>query len=178
MAKRRAPAVTPARTPSKKMRRRGALDTVEAAVLCGVLVFVLGGYWDVAWHLAVGRETFWSPPHLVLYSGILLILATCAYAFARAWRASRKVPGAGPFIAAVGAALSLAAAPLDDVWHRLYGLDVTILSPPHVLLVAGMAIATFGALAGFALRANRRDPARLDALWRSTGGRWTGGGDE
>src|ERR671932_2560677 len=149
MSKRRTPAPAAART--RGVRRRRALETGEAAVLFGVLVFLLGGYWDVGWHIPVGRETFWSPPHLLLYSGIVLILATCAYAFVRAWRAGRKVPGPGPFIAAIGAALALASAPIDDLWHRLYGLDVTILSPPHVMLIAGMAVAAFGALAGFAL---------------------------
>src|SRR5438034_5050786 len=110
MAKRRAPAVAVAQPP--KARRRSALDTPEAVILFGVLVFLMGGYWDVAWHIAIGRETFGSPPHLVLYGGILLILATCAHAFLRARRMGRKVPGPGPFIAALGAALSLASAPI------------------------------------------------------------------
>ena len=61
-------------------------------------------------------------------------------------------------IAATGGLLALASGPLDDLWHRLYGLDVTILSPPHVLLVTGVAIAAYGALAGFTARVVARRP--------------------
>ena len=68
-------------------------------------------------------------------------------------------------IAATGGLLALAAGPLDDLWHRLYGLDVTILSPPHVLLVTGVAIAAYGALAGFTARVVAAAPARGASLW-------------
>ncbi len=163
---------------AQRARSSGALARPEATIALGALVFLLGGYWDVAWHIEIGRDTFWSPPHLVLYSGILLILAACAYAFAAASRlgsAGRRAwPGPGPVIAALGAALALASAPIDDTWHRLFGLDVTLWSPPHLMLIGGMAIAAFGAVAGFASLASRRDPARLAALWRSTAARWTG----
>ncbi|MGH2352950.1 MAG: hypothetical protein ACRDJN_15175, partial [Chloroflexota bacterium] len=136
-----------------------------------MLLFLLGGYWDVAWHIEVGRDTFWSPPHLLLYGGILTVLGACAAAFTTAWRRGRRLPGPGATIAAIGAALALASAPIDDLWHRLYGLDVTIWSPPHIMLIAGMVIAAYGALAGFSFQANRRTPDRLAALWRST---WAG----
>jgi|GEM_PF-536420 len=163
---------------AQRARRSGALARPEATVALGALVFLLGGSWDIAWHIEIGRDTFWSPPHLVLYSGILLILASCAYAFAAARRlagANRRAwPGPGPVIAALGAALALASAPIDDTWHRLFGLDVTLWSPPHLMLIGGMAIAAFGAVAGFAWLASRRDPAQLATLWRSTAARWTG----
>ena len=68
-------------------------------------------------------------------------------------------------IAATGGLLALASGPLDDLWHRLYGLDVTILSPPHVLLVTGVAIAAYGALAGFTARVVAAAPARGASLW-------------
>ena len=39
----------------------------------------------------------------------------------------------------------LTSAPFDDWWHNAYGLDVTILSPPHTLLGLGMLFLQFGA---------------------------------
>ena len=69
----------------------------------------------------------------------------------------------------VGAGMSLASAPIDDTWHRLYGLDVTVWSPPHIMLVAGMVIAPFGALIGLTLETNRRLPTRLRRMWHDTG---------
>src|SRR5262249_53049150 len=45
-------------------------------------------------------------------------------------------------LAACGIALTVLAAPIDDLWHRLFGLDVTLWSPPHMLGLLGVAINT------------------------------------
>src|SRR2546425_523832 len=50
-------------------------------------------------------------------------------------------------VAAVNAHAALAgrlAAPIDDLWHRLFGLDVTFWSPPHLLGLLAAAINTLG----------------------------------
>ena len=44
-----------------------------------------------------------------------------------------------------GAIAMLTSAPFDDWWHNAYGLDVTILSPPHTLLAMGMICLQLGA---------------------------------
>ena len=157
-------------------------------IVVGSAVFLLGGYWDVSWHIIIGRDTFWSPPHLVLYAGIVAILAACASAIAQAAAAARgrgpALPGPlvtlplglrlppGTLVTLVGAGMSLASAPIDDTWHRLYGLDVTVWSPPHIMLIAGMVIAPFGALIGLGLETNDQLPARLQRLWHGTGKLW------
>src|SRR5262249_33101439 len=43
----------------------------------------------------------------------------------------------GFHLAAWGGALIVLAAPVDDLWHRLFGLDVTLWSPPHLLGIFG-----------------------------------------
>ena len=40
----------------------------------------------------------------------------------------------------------LTSAPFDDWWHNAYGLDVKILSPPHVMLAAGIGAIQCGAM--------------------------------
>ena len=40
----------------------------------------------------------------------------------------------------------LASAPFDDWWHDAYGLDVRIVSPPHIVLGLGMMGIVLGAL--------------------------------
>lgn len=112
----------------------------------------LGGiYWDVTWHAVVGRESFWIPPHLFVYSGVgaLLFAALGGSRWpggARARCAPRSRVGAGFAVAVLGPALQIAAAPLDDMWHRSYGLDVTIWSPPHLMGIAGGMVAIYGLL--------------------------------
>ena len=50
------------RGPAGARRRAAGGAGLESAILAGVLLFLLGGFWDVAWHIEVGRDTFWSPP--------------------------------------------------------------------------------------------------------------------
>ena len=49
-------------------------------------------------------------------------------------------------MAACGA-FSLVAFPLDDVWHRIFGQDVTLWSPTHLMLITGASLSVFGGLA-------------------------------
>src|SRR5258705_11160495 len=37
----------------------------------------VGGYWDISWHRSIGRDTFWSAPHMAIYAcGILAGIAS------------------------------------------------------------------------------------------------------
>ena len=40
----------------------------------------------------------------------------------------------------------LTSAPFDNWWHSAYGLDVEIVSPPHVLLIGGILAVQLGVL--------------------------------
>ena len=32
----------------------------------------VGGYWDISWHRSIGRDSFWSAPHIAIYAcGVL-----------------------------------------------------------------------------------------------------------
>jgi hypothetical protein len=128
-------------------------------LLGGKLLGAWGLAWDIQWHLLVGRDTFWIAPHLMMYGGItaglLVAFGVLALDTAAAGRGARP-PGAitivgvtstrGMHLAAWGLALVVLAAPIDDLWHRLFGLDVTLWSPPHLLGLLGSAINTLGTL--------------------------------
>src|SRR5438034_395175 len=125
-----------------------------AAVTCAMT----GVHWDISWHRSIGRDTFWTPAHIDIYlCGVLagiscgyLILATTFGRQAALGKSSVKLWGfrgpLGAFIAAWGGIAMLTSAPFDDWWHNAYGLDVKIISPPHVLLIAGMVAVEFGTL--------------------------------
>src|SRR5271154_6750874 len=124
-----------------------------------VVSAVVGTAWDISWHESIGRDSFWTPAHMFIYlSGVLaglscgyLILATTFQkdsplrdVFISMWGFRGPL---GAFICAWGAVGMIAAGPFDNWWHNSYGLDVKILSPPHVLLALGMAGIRFGTLA-------------------------------
>ena len=116
----------------------------------------VGGYWDISWHRSIGRDTFWSPPHLAIYAcGVLgglaaahLLLTTTFRRAAPLRRVSVRIWGLraplGAFICAWGGMAMLTSAPFDDWWHNAYGLDVKIISPPHMVLAAGFFGINFG----------------------------------
>jgi hypothetical protein len=46
-------------------------------VAAGGVAAIFGLYWDDAWHTDVGRDTFFSRPHLLLYAGVSVLLTGC-----------------------------------------------------------------------------------------------------
>jgi hypothetical protein len=129
--------------------RSGArIRTALLALYTGCAVLMrLGAVWDVQWHSVVGRDTFWIPPHLLLYSSVACcgLLAAAAVLPAGMPRRNTAWPW-GMFVGGLGVVLLLAAAPFDDLWHRRYGIDVTIWSPPHMVGVLGAWVVAWGAL--------------------------------
>lgn len=114
-----------------------------------VFVALAGVYWDVSWHVVIGRETFWVPPHRLIYSGTALFFVSvvCALLLTRrragSFRATGRA-GAGFAVGALGSIIQVSAAPLDGLWHERYGLDVTVWSPPHLMGMAGALVGIYG----------------------------------
>jgi hypothetical protein len=118
----------------------------------------VGLYWDISWHIGIGRDTFWTPAHLAIQFGAVVTGLSCAYLILHTTFAgnaairenSVKIWGLrgplGAFIAAWGGFCMLTSAPFDNWWHESFGLDVMILSPPHVVLILGIFVMGFGGL--------------------------------
>src|SRR6266508_5137946 len=131
-----------------------------------------GSTWDVAWHRALGRDTFWSPPHLAMYIGTTLVGISSLVAIGTASRGRHTQSlqlAIGPLhverslaLVGFGALTIISAAPLDDLWHRMFGRDVDIWSPPHLVAVVGAALAYSGWAAAATL-----DIPRIAARWRT-----------
>jgi hypothetical protein len=118
----------------------------------------VGGEWDVSWHRSIGRDTFWTPAHIALYmcavlGGIVggaLVVRSSSGRDPEMSAASVHFFGLraplGVFLAGWGGFAMLTSAPFDNWWHNAYGLDVKLLSPPHVLLILGLRAIALGML--------------------------------
>jgi hypothetical protein len=133
-------------------RRAERIVAVPWYLWCAALAVTsayVGGYWDISWHRSIGRDTFWSPPHMAIYAcGVLAAVASAyligtatfdrtsplANASVRIWGLRAPI---GAFFSAWGGMAMLVSAPFDDWWHNAYGLDVKIISPPHMILALG-----------------------------------------
>jgi hypothetical protein len=121
-------------------------------VSLGMLLAAAGGSWDITNHLLNKPETFFAPPHAVLYSGVASAVVGTVLVFSAS--KSGGVGAAGRMIwpaklVIAGVVMLISAAPVDFGWHSAFGLD-GLLSPPHFVLVSGMVVGSAGALAGLA----------------------------
>ncbi|TMD58457.1 MAG: hypothetical protein E6I87_12355 [Chloroflexi bacterium] len=137
--------------------RRSMFSTAPALELAPLLIGLLGlalgwagSAWDVSWHRLIGRDTFWTTPHLGIYAGTMLsgvaaLFATATAMRGRPLRAREFAVGPlrverGMAIVGLGALAVIAAAPFDEFWHRTFGRDVDMWSPPHLFAIYGGGI--------------------------------------
>ena len=119
---------------------------VAAVSLIGA---VFGFYWDVSTHIDNGRDPgpFANPSHYFILFGLAGI-ALAGYLSVLLGSGSERRPTFVGFAPLGGVLLSLcgvialAGFPLDDVWHRLFGQDVTLWGPTHIQMVGGAALTT------------------------------------
>ena len=131
--------------------------TIWAGVVA-VTSSALGATWDVSWHRSIGRDSFLTPAHLMIYACGVIAALICGYLiFFTTFGSSQKLKSEsvsvlgfraplGAFIAAWGGIAMLTSAPFDNWWHNAYGLDVKIISPPHTLLILGVRCVAVGVL--------------------------------
>ena len=115
----------------------------------GILLVTVGGSWDITNHLLSKPETFFSPPHALMYSGVAISLVGVVLTFV-GWKNLNKLKNSYflPFkIKLIGIGLLTGAGPLDFVWHSYFGLD-GLLSPPHFTLITGMFLCSVGGMIG------------------------------
>jgi hypothetical protein len=145
-----------------------------ATALFGVFTAGEGFYSDVAWHIALGRDkSLFTAPHtaIVVGLGFIALSGVLAVTFATVQRAevgfrigALRVPwSALPLLALGGAAVS--GFPLDDLWHAKYGIDVTMWSPTHMLMILG---ASFVGLAAWLVLAEARVSPRTSGWARGS----------
>jgi len=131
----------------------------------------VGFMWDVAWHTDLGRDReLFTVPHTLIILGLLGIGVAAVVSIMYAtrdratvgWRARSVAIPSGAAVLLVLSAAALIAFPLDDLWHATYGVDVTMWSPTHLVMIGGASLTPL-ALAllmwearGSATRARRR----------------------
>src|SRR3954463_8237744 len=117
-----------------------------------LLIAVFGFYWDVAWHIDKGRDEgpLSTPAHYPIIIGLLgiaiagvasLALDTDDHPNGVRLPGLGRVSIRGPPLTLCGL-VALAGFPLDDVWHTLFGQDVTLWGPTHIQMIGGASLAT------------------------------------
>src|SRR4051812_37790883 len=121
-----------------------------------LLTAVFGMYWDISLHIDNGRDPgpLANPAHYFILVGLFGVLAAGVLSIAltgdeKPSKAAVRLPNGwwaplGAIMVITCGAVSLLAFPLDDVWHRLFGQDVTLWGPTHLLLIGGASFSILG----------------------------------
>src|ERR671918_564099 len=140
---------------SDRLLQSNAMNLSLAALViatAGAFLQIGGTSWDVTSHLMLQPETFFTPSHTVLYTGVGLLTITAVLVGALIIK--NKHLGTKSFSTSfklfiIGSAISLIAGPSDFLWHETFGVD-GLLSPPHLALITGMLINAVATILGLA----------------------------
>jgi len=146
-----------------------------------LIIAAFGFYWDVSWHIDRGRDpgALANPAHWfiiiglagIALAGILSVVlgnersTGSSIRFGPDW----NVPVGGLLLSICGL-IALAGFPLDDIWHRLFGQDVTLWGPTHIQMIGGASLATLAmwvlAVEGERAAKAAGQPVSPRAMWR------------
>lgn len=119
-----------------------------------ILTAFFGFIWDVSLHIGRGRDSgpLANPAHYFILVGLFFLFIAGALAMILPRNDDRSVaipgraavritrtwyaPTAGILVATCGL-YALIGFPLDDIWHRIFGQDVTLWGPTHLMLIGG-----------------------------------------
>lgn len=123
-----------------------------------ILTAFLGFIWDVSLHIGRGRDEgpLANPAHYLILAGLFFLFIAGVLAMIlpldeKPGRAAIKmtrswyVPTGGLLIAGAGL-YALIGFPLDDIWHRIFGQDVTLWGPTHLMLIGGAGLSLIGVI--------------------------------
>lgn len=168
---------TAQQTDSPNNARVAALPWYVAAALVAATSAKVGIIWDISWHRSIGRDSFWTPAHMAIYLGGVLAGLACGWLVLNttfAGTAEQRTAGVrfwgfrgplGAWVCIWGAFAMITSAPFDNWWHNAYGLDVRVLSPPHVILALGIWAIQLGALFLVLSVQNRTPPGETPRLY-------------
>ncbi|HEY2766338.1 MAG TPA: hypothetical protein VGJ13_20355 [Pseudonocardiaceae bacterium] len=135
----------------------GWVELPSTLAMASLMTALLGMYWDISLHIAQGRDQgpLANIAHYPIMFGLFGIFASGVLAMVLPARGERPGPAAiritRDWYAPVGGVLMAAAGffallgfPFDDVWHRLFGQDVTLWGPTHLMMIGGAGLSLVG----------------------------------
>jgi len=142
---------------ARKFKRPPWVALPMALFIATLICALFGFIWDVSLHIGKGRDPgpLANPAHyFILFGLFLLFIAGCMACVlpydkpgASAVRITRNwyAPVGGILMAGCGL-YALLGFPLDDIWHRIFGQDVTLWGPTHLMMIGGAGFATLSAI--------------------------------
>jgi hypothetical protein len=141
----------------RRFKRPGWVALPTMLFITTIISALFGFIWDVSLHIGNGRDPgpLANPAHYFILFGLFILFVAgmlavvlpyerpgpSAVRITRNWYA----PVGGLLMAGCGL-YALAGFPLDDLWHRIFGQDVTLWGPTHLMMIGGAGFSTLAAL--------------------------------
>src|SRR3989442_2680778 len=140
---------------SSHVLRSRTMELLLAALILatiGAFLQIGGTSWDITSHLLQRPESFFTPSHTLLYTGVGMV--TIAAGIGGTLLLTNKELRTKSFATAfklfiIGSGIALVAGPADFWWHQTFGVD-GLLSPTHLTLATGMLINSVAVVLGLA----------------------------
>ena len=123
------------------------------SIICALFGFI----WDVSWHIGNGRDPgpLANPAHYFIIIGLFGVflagMVSVVLPFEQPGAAAVRItnnwyaPVGGVLMASCGL-YAIIGFPLDDLWHRTFGQDVTLWGPTHLMMIGGACFSLFAVL--------------------------------
>lgn len=112
----------------------------------GPVITVSAGFWDAVSHLQKEPEFFWSPSHMIVYTGVSMITVAAVLGsvliIQKAVNSSLKT---GIKLVIVGSVIQLISGFGDSLYHEVFGID-GLISWSHQPLELGLVLGSLGGL--------------------------------
>lgn len=147
-----APAQAPA---TLSPRRWSVLRILLGLQIAALASMFLSAHWDAAEHAKGAVDSFWYPPHYGIYfailaagllsgAGLLLLVWGSPVSPFRALKQNLALS-----MVVIANFLNFSGAPADALWHEIFGIDLTVWSPPHLQLLFGVILAALACVVYF-----------------------------
>lgn len=120
------------------------VSLISVLAVIGPVIVVSAGFWDAISHLQKEPEFFWSPSHMVVYTGVSM--TSCAAIMGCILILRKSVHGSlklGINLVIVGSVLQIIAGFGDSLSHDVFGID-GLISWSHQPLEFGLVLASLG----------------------------------
>ena len=130
---------------NSRLANSGTLvSLVSILAVVGPVIVVSAGFWDAISHLQKEPEFFWSPSHIVVYTGVSMTscaaIMGCLLIFRKSVNGSLKT---GIKLVIVGSVLQIVAGFGDSLSHDVFGID-GLISWTHQPLEFALVLASLG----------------------------------
>lgn len=141
----------------EKFHRPGWVALPILVFTTSIICALFGFIWDVSWHIGNGRDPgpLANPAHYFIIIGLFGIflggMTAVVLPFDKPGPAAVRItqnwhaPVGGVLMAGCGL-YAMIGFPLDDIWHRIFGQDVTLWGPTHLMMIGGACFSLFAVL--------------------------------